>query len=227
MTTAGWAGAVRARLALGRLLPLGGAADGAWLTERAAEAVLRAVAAREVRGAVLGRLRIALADPELAAEPVVPPPPGALPPGLLRIEADFAAAPDEPIPAVADRLRAALHTAAVERLDLAVTEIDLRVTALLDAVPKPEPASPPAGVPAVGPQGEVGTTAAAVPGVARLTGTLGVPVRIEESSVRVECATARGHHPLAVALAVREAVTPVLPSPVPVAVLITDVPTGA
>jgi hypothetical protein len=78
-------------------------------------------------------------------------------------------------------------------------------------------------VSAVSPQGEVGSTVAKVPGVAHLTDTLGVPVRIEESSVRVECATAPGHRPLAVALAVREAVTAVLPSPVPVTVLITDV----
>ncbi|WP_351225197.1 hypothetical protein [Streptomyces sp. NPDC002133] len=227
MTTAGgWAATVRARMGLGRLLPLGGAGDGAWLTERAAEGVLRAAAAREVRGAVLGRLRIGLVGTETTAEPAVPPPPAALPPGPLRIEAEFEAAPDEPIPALAQRLRAALHAASAERLDLAVTEIDLRVTALLDAVAEPEPVNPPAGVPAVTPQDEVGTTAAAVPGVAHLTGTLGVPVRIEEASVRVECATSPGHRPLAVALAVREAVIPVLPSPVPVAVLITDVPTG-
>ncbi|MFC5800675.1 hypothetical protein [Streptomyces formicae] len=229
MTTAdGWAGTVRARLGLGRILPLGTAADGAWLTERAARSVLHAAAAREVRGAVLGRLRIGLADPGLAAEPVVPPPPGALPPGLLRIEADFAAVPDEPIPVLAERLRAALHTAAVERLDLAVTEIDLRVTALLDASPGPEPepdaGKPPAEVAAAAARGELGRAAAAVPGVARLTDVLGVAVRVAESSVRVECATARGHRPLTVALAVREAVAPLLAEPVPVAVLITDVP---
>ncbi|WP_262004306.1 hypothetical protein [Streptomyces sp. FIT100] len=233
MTTAdGWAGTVRARLGLGRILPLGTAADGAWLTERAAQSVLHAAAAGEVRGAVVGRLRIGLADPGLAAEPVVPPPPGALPPGLLRIEAEFAAAPDEPIPVLAERLRAALHTAAVERLDLAVTEIDLRVTALLDAAPGPESgAGPdpdsgksPAKVSAAPAQGELGRAAAAAPGVAHLTDALGVPVRVADSSVRVECATSRGHRPLAVALAVRKAVAPLLPEPVPVTVLITDVP---
>ncbi|MGW7369741.1 hypothetical protein ACWGI8_41555, partial [Streptomyces sp. NPDC054841] len=213
MTTAhGWAGAVRARLGLGRLLPLGGAADGAWLAERAADTVLHAVA-QEVRGVVPGRLRIALADPAAAGTPAVPPPPGALPPGPLRIEAEFAAAGDEPLPALAERLRAALLTASVERLDLAVTEIDLRVTELLDTAPEPSATPRPSGVSPVSPQGEVGSTAAASPqgevgstaaavrGVAHLTDTLGVPVRIEESYVRVECATAPGHRPLAVALA--------------------------
>ncbi|MFJ6580182.1 hypothetical protein ACIQMY_29985 [Streptomyces sp. NPDC091368] len=58
MTTAeGWTAAVRDRLAPGRLLPLGTAGDGAWITERAARGVL-APAAAAVRGAVPGTLRI-------------------------------------------------------------------------------------------------------------------------------------------------------------------------
>ena len=131
MTADAWTRAVRHQLRLGRLLPLGDRRDGAWITERAAEAVLRG-AAEQVRGVRLGALRIALADPEDAHEPAVPPPPGALPPGPLRITADFAAAATEPLPAAASRLRTALATAAAERLGLVVDEVDLQVTVLLD-----------------------------------------------------------------------------------------------
>ncbi|MER6085545.1 hypothetical protein ABT156_46025, partial [Streptomyces sp. NPDC001833] len=53
---------VRHLLGLGRLLPLGGPQDGAWLTEAAADAVLRRAAAG-VAGVRLGAVRIALADP--------------------------------------------------------------------------------------------------------------------------------------------------------------------
>ncbi|MFG2785650.1 nucleopolyhedrovirus P10 family protein [Streptomyces prunicolor] len=131
MTADAWAQAVRHQLRLGRLLPLGDRPDGAWIAERAAEGVLRD-AARQVRGVRLGALRIALADPENAHEPAVPPPPGALPPGPLRITADFAAVATEPLPATASRLRTALATAAAERLGLVVDEVDLQVTVLLD-----------------------------------------------------------------------------------------------
>ncbi|MGX1121441.1 hypothetical protein RKD37_006804 [Streptomyces ambofaciens] len=45
MTTAdGWTRTVRERLGLGRLLPLGGPEDGAWIAERAAREVLLAAA---------------------------------------------------------------------------------------------------------------------------------------------------------------------------------------
>ncbi|RST09978.1 hypothetical protein EF908_40860, partial [Streptomyces sp. WAC04770] len=40
----GWTAAVRQRLGLGRLLPLGGATDGVWIAETAAASVLRAEA---------------------------------------------------------------------------------------------------------------------------------------------------------------------------------------
>jgi len=131
MTADSWTRAVRHQLRLGRLLPLGDRREGTWIAERAAEGVLRD-AARQVRGVRLGALRIALADPENAHEPAVPPPPGALPPGPLRITADFAAVATEPLPATASRLRTALATAAAERLGLVVDEVDLRVTVLLD-----------------------------------------------------------------------------------------------
>ncbi|MGW0837195.1 nucleopolyhedrovirus P10 family protein [Streptomyces prunicolor] len=131
MTADAWTRAVRHQLRLGRLLPLGDRWDGAWIAEWAAEGVLRG-AAEQVRGVRLGALRIALADPEAAHEPAVPPPPGALPPGPLRITADFAAVATEPLPATASRLRTALAAAAAERLGLVVDEVDLQVTVLLD-----------------------------------------------------------------------------------------------
>ncbi|PJT48434.1 nucleopolyhedrovirus P10 family protein, partial [Streptomyces albidoflavus] len=56
MSTDGWTEAVRHQLGLGRLLPMGGARDGAWLTEAAARPVLRQ-AADTVPGARLGALR--------------------------------------------------------------------------------------------------------------------------------------------------------------------------
>ena len=131
MTADAWTRAVRHQLRLGRLLPLGDRRDGAWIAERAAEAVLRG-AAEQVRGVRLGVLRIGLADPADAHEPAVPPPPGAVPPGPLRITADFAAVASEPLPDAASRLRTALATAAAERLGLMVDEVDLQVTVLLD-----------------------------------------------------------------------------------------------
>ncbi|MEV4919610.1 hypothetical protein AB0K47_22715 [Streptomyces tirandamycinicus] len=315
----GWTGAVRARQRLGRLLPLGTPGDGAWLAEQAAEKVLRRAAER-VPGVLPGRIRVGLADPGSAGTPAVPPPPAALPPGPLRIEAEFAAIGAAPLVEPAERLRGALFTAAGERLGLRVTAVDLRITALLDGPPEPAgartpvaadlspdadpspvggPSSdahpPPDGGPvtagprevetdgtetyptethpaqtdraraadcarkpghtaAVGPEGAgqqaaegaggrlpgagageppdaiaiaIAAAAAAVPGVARLTGTLGAAVRADESSVRVECATAPGHRPVEVARAVRAAVTSVLPSPLPVTVLVTDVGLGA
>ncbi|MGH3325912.1 MAG: nucleopolyhedrovirus P10 family protein, partial [Streptomyces sp.] len=56
--------AVRQQLGLGRLLPLGDAADGAWLAETAAVATLRDAAAAALPEVRLGTLRISLADPD-------------------------------------------------------------------------------------------------------------------------------------------------------------------
>ncbi|MFE2135363.1 nucleopolyhedrovirus P10 family protein, partial [Streptomyces sp. NPDC059466] len=137
MTADRWTRAVRQQLGLGRLLPLGHHRDGAWITEEAAGAVLRRAAAA-VPGVRLDALRVSLTDPETTYEPAVPSPPGALPPGPLRVTGEFAAsagpsAPGgEPLPAAAARLRSALAAAATERLGLMVTEVDLRVTDLLD-----------------------------------------------------------------------------------------------
>ncbi|MER0242881.1 hypothetical protein AAHZ94_12780 [Streptomyces sp. HSW2009] len=123
--------AVRQQLGLGRLLPLGTALDGAWLTEHAATGALRTAAAT-VPGTRVTALRIDLADPTDAARPAVPAPPTALAPGPLRVSGEFLATADQPLPTSAERLRAVLHTTAVDRLGLAVTTVDLRVTGLLD-----------------------------------------------------------------------------------------------
>ncbi|MFF7688595.1 hypothetical protein ACFZB6_20865, partial [Streptomyces syringium] len=124
--------AVRQQLGLGRLLPLGGAADGAWITEHAAVGALRRAASAALPGARLGTVRLGLADPATAVPAAVPAPPSALPAGPLRLTADFAATVDEPLPAVAGRLRAALWSAGAETLGLDLDAVDLRATALLD-----------------------------------------------------------------------------------------------
>ncbi|MCZ9339987.1 nucleopolyhedrovirus P10 family protein, partial [Streptomyces sp. TRM76130] len=112
-------------LGLGRFLPLGTPPDGAWITERAARGVLLTAVAG-LPGARLDRLRLALADPDAAAAPAVPPPPSALPPGPLRITADLAATAAEPLPVTAARVRDTLTEAAALRLGLTVGEVDLR-----------------------------------------------------------------------------------------------------
>ncbi|WP_019545533.1 hypothetical protein [Streptomyces sulphureus] len=123
--------AVRQRLSLGRLLPLGDPADAAWIAESAAVAVLlRAV--EDVRGVRTEELRLSQ-DPDDAGEPVVEPPPSALPPGPLRLTATLSASGAEPFPAAAERLRTALLAAADERLGLRVHAADLEVVGMLEA----------------------------------------------------------------------------------------------
>ncbi|MFF4258152.1 nucleopolyhedrovirus P10 family protein [Streptomyces sp. NPDC001663] len=236
MTTADrWSQTVRHQLGLGRILPLGGARDGAWLAERAAETVLRR-AAGGLRGVRLTEVRIALADPEDTHEPAVPPPPSALPPGPLRVTAQFAATAAEPLPATAALLRTTLAAAATELLGLAVTEVDLRVTALLDEEPEPEdvgqPAPPRAEQPDDVDEVRVASAALTVPGVAHLTRSLGRPVHIEERRqegslphrhARVELAIDADHRAVDVALEVRAAVSEALPDHPTVAVLVTAV----
>ncbi|MGV9759403.1 nucleopolyhedrovirus P10 family protein [Streptomyces tricolor] len=239
MTAEQWTRMVRQQVGLGRLLPLGEAPDGAWITEAAARAVLAGAAAEGVPGMRLGALRIALADPEEVREPVVPAPPSALPPGPLRVTADFAVSAAEPLPAAASRLRRTLAGAA-ERLGLLVSEIDLRVTGLLDAdagagVPVSAPRPPAAREPADPDETAVTRAALAVPGVVRPTGSLGGlgrAVHIEERAgeaalprrhVRVEIATGADHRAVDVARQVRAAVGDALPDRPTVAVLITAV----
>ncbi|MFD7691130.1 nucleopolyhedrovirus P10 family protein, partial [Streptomyces sp. NPDC059781] len=144
MTVDRWARAVRQQAGLGRILALGGPRDGAWIAERAAEAVLRRAVVRDAPGVRLDGVRIGLADPEGATdEPVVPPPPGAVPPGVLRLTVEFAATAAWPVPVTASLLRGVLAEVAVERVGLAVGEVDLRVVELLDAEPGPEPGAAP------------------------------------------------------------------------------------
>ncbi|QPP09517.1 nucleopolyhedrovirus P10 family protein [Streptomyces bathyalis] len=131
MDAEGLSHAVRQQLGLGRLLPLGDAADGAWLAESTAEAALRRTAGQALPDARLGGLRIRLADPRDTSEPAVPAPPSALPPGPLHIDADFASPPHAPLTTMAELLRAALLTAADRELGLRVVTVDLRVTDLL------------------------------------------------------------------------------------------------
>ncbi|MER7048703.1 hypothetical protein [Streptomyces jumonjinensis] len=239
MTTAD---AVRRRLGLGRLLPLGEAADGAWLTEQAAGEVLR-IAAGGVADMELGKVRLALIDPETAAVPAVPPPPSALPPGPLRIDAELAVTALRPLAAVTDALRRALFSAARDTLGLAVEAVDLRVTALLETAgagsgrgarhgpPAAEPAGATGGEEGAGTAFRAGTGAtdavgravASVPGVAEPGAALGPAVRLAADHVRVEVATAPGHYPPAVARAVRMAVSGALGDDRPVSVLVTRV----
>lgn len=235
MTADRWTQAVRNQLGLGRLLPLGGPHDGAWITEAAATAVLRR-AARNVPGVRLTAVRLSLTDPDSAPEPAVPPPPSALPPGPLRITADFAATPTEPLPATASRLRTALTSAATNRLGLTVTEVDLRVTGLLEEAPG-TPAEDESDGPSEDPdlrldtdESRVAAAVRAVPGVTRLgavhiaagSGTASLPRR----HVRVEFEAGASAHTLDVARAVRTRVTEALPDHPSVAALVTAVTPG-
>ncbi|MFD8572776.1 nucleopolyhedrovirus P10 family protein [Streptomyces sp. NPDC059639] len=240
MTADRWAQAVRQQLGFGRLLPLGGPGDGAWITESAAEKALRR-AVTTVRGVRLGSLRLALAEENGSYTSVVPAPPSALPPGPLRIDAECATTADEPLPQAAARLREALSQAARDGLGLVVAEVDLQVTALLDSDPaegaeKEEPAD--AADEKSGPDGDEGRAARAaltVAGVARLTGALGglgravhieetpAPAALAHRHVRVELAVASTHRALDVARAVREAVSAAFTDGPSVAVLVTEV----
>ncbi|MFE1549024.1 hypothetical protein [Streptomyces sp. NPDC058718] len=206
MTTAeGWTAAVRARLAPGRLLPLGAPEDGAWITERAARTVLDGAAAA-VRGAVPGELRIG-PDTE----------------GVLRISVGFGAVAGRPLPELTAELRAALLTAAEDGLGLAVAAVDLRVTELLDAAPENSgPATPPPGRPSPATDDPAALAALRVEGVAGVTDALGPPVRRGSDGVRVELAVTAGHRPLDVARAARSAVTAAAPEATAVTVLVSE-----
>ncbi|MEU9959992.1 nucleopolyhedrovirus P10 family protein [Streptomyces sp. NPDC050982] len=240
MTADRWTQAVRNQLGLGRLLPLGGPHDGAWITEAAATAVLRR-AARSVPGARLTAVRLSLTDPDGAPEPAVPPPPSALPPGPLRITADFAATPAEPLPATASRLRTALAATATGVLGLKVTEVDLRVTGLLgpeedtgapdqDDEPAVRPAEP---TPAPDTdESRVASAVLSVLGVIALAGTGHIEERHGDATlprrhVRVEIKVQSPKRTLDVAREVRRAITEALPDHPSAAVLVTAVTPGS
>ncbi|MFE5596307.1 hypothetical protein [Streptomyces sp. NPDC056549] len=227
MTTAeGWTAAVRDRLAPGRLLPLGEAGDGAWITERAARGLLGPAAAA-VRGVVPGALRIGpdpLAGDDGAAQAgPLPVPPGGLGPGPLRITADFGAVAGRPLPDLAGELRAALLGAARDGLGLRVAAVDLRVTELLDAEPpEAEPAAPPPGRPAPATDDPVALAVLRVEGVAGVTDIWGPPVHRGPDQVRVELAVTAGHRPLDVARAARSAATAAAGGATAVTVLVSE-----
>jgi hypothetical protein len=142
---------VREQVSLGRLLPLGGAQDAAWITERAAVGMLRN-GADALAGVRLGDVAVVLtALPDRwdegggRAAPAAPV--GALPHVPVLIEAGFEATATEPLHRAADRLRAALLDTAEHRIGLAVDAVDLRVTGLLERdTEAPEPGT--AGEPA-------------------------------------------------------------------------------
>ncbi len=229
--------AIRQQLGLGRLLALGGPADGAWIAESAARAVLERAAAG-VRGVRLDALRLALADPDAAGEPVVPGPPSALPPGPLRVTAECVATADRPLPAVAEGLRARLGVAA-HGLGLVVEAVDLRITELVEPGELPRRTPLPrkrVQAPRIAPGRDPAARAAlGVPGVSRLTGTpggTGHAVQVEERRtpgalaarhLRIELATTAHHNALEVALAVRRSVAAALPDRPTVAVLVSAV----
>ncbi|MFJ8996548.1 nucleopolyhedrovirus P10 family protein [Streptomyces sp. NPDC102279] len=249
MTADRWAQVVRHQLGLGRLLPLGLSRDGAWITESAADAVLRR-AATAVDGVRLGALRIALADPDGPYASAVPAPPSALAPGPLRVTAEFGAAADptapgtDPLPTTAERLRLALSAAATQRLGLDVSEVDLQVTDLLTDPPeKPEnnkeesvreAAAPKAPkVPNDPEEARIAAVVRAVAGVTRLTDALGRSVDITAPAasepavprrhVRVELAVSADFRAVEVARAVRTAVAEAARDTPSVAVLVTAV----
>ncbi|GAA2631002.1 nucleopolyhedrovirus P10 family protein [Streptomyces axinellae] len=202
--------AVRHQLGLGRLLPLGEAEDGAWVTEAAAATALGGAAARAVPGVRLSGVRLDLSDAETAGPAAVPPPPSALPPGPLTLTADLAVPADRPVPAVADDLRHALLAAAEREWGLPLRTVDLRVTELLDEPYPPaaaasganghdtssgaRAAAAPSGAPRafVGSGGlaeEVAAAVLAVDGVDRLTPVLGPPLALSSGGPRPRAVT--------------------------------------
>jgi len=193
MTSERLAEAVRAQVALGRLLPLGEPAEGVWITEQAAAAALRAAAA-EVAGVRLGSLRMGTDES-----------------GALHAHAAFEAAPEQPLPLTAQRLRDVLWEAANDGLGLRIAAVDLTVTGLIDdalvppvpSAPEPGPTEPVAALP----EGEPGP----VPG-ARVSARLGGA----GSEAYTQIAVLAGHRVLDVARAVRAVAAPM-------AVLVTDV----
>ncbi|MFJ5079297.1 hypothetical protein ACIP8Z_32460 [Streptomyces sp. NPDC088553] len=213
MTTAeSWTAGVRDHLAPGRLLPLGAAAEKAWITERAVRDVL-ARGASGVRGVVPGTLRIGPADAPDAPDS-----------GAVLVTASFGAVAGRALPELTEALRAALLAAAEDGLGLVVDAVDLRVTELLDAAP-PEPdagTAPPPGPTSPATDDPVALAALGVTGVAAVTDTLGPPVRRGPDGVRVELAVTAGARPLDVARAVRTAVTAAAPEGAAVTVVVSD-----
>ncbi|MFD8645380.1 hypothetical protein ACFV14_34320 [Streptomyces zaomyceticus] len=229
MTTAeGWTAAVRDRLAPGRLLPLGAAAEGAWITERTVRDALGR-SAEAVRGVVPGAMRIgpAYRDPASeteAATATATEETGAVGTGAVLVRASFGAVAGRPLPELTEELRTALIAAAEDGIGLVVAAVDLRVTALLDAAPPgpAQPSAPPPGPTSPATDDPLALAALGVTGVAGVTDTLGPPVRRSADGVRVEVAVTAGARPLDVARAVRATVTAAAPEGTAVTVVVSD-----
>ncbi|MGW4158927.1 hypothetical protein [Streptomyces sp. NPDC004788] len=204
-----------------RLLPLGDATDGAWIAERAVRAELTE-AAWAVRGVVPERPRFRLVGE--AVDSPFPVPPGGLPPGDLRVALDFAATASRPLPQLAARLRVALLDVAERVLGLTVTEVDLRVTELLDTPPERTAASPPSGrTSPPTPDDPAALAALAAPGVAALTDAFGPALqRGPDGRLRIEVAVTAGHRALDAARAARTAVTAAAPGATTVTVVVSE-----
>ncbi|MFB7918338.1 hypothetical protein [Streptomyces sp. NPDC056061] len=206
----GWTATVRQRTGLGRLLPPGDPADGAWGSERAA-------VGGPGSGPVLGRLRIGASGPAATSDPRVAPP-GALPPGPLRMEADLSAVSGRPVPAETAALRPLPLSLSAADQDVGpmVSQVDVHVTEALEAPPEPRDPAPVEVRPA-------GLAAAKVPGVATPTTMPGGAAHPGPGHVRVEPATEPGHRVLDVARAVRAAVADTSVDRPSVVVLVTAV----
>lgn len=234
--------AVRDRLGLGRLLPLGPAEDGCWIAEQAAAGLLR----RSVTGAAglrITGLRIAGSAAAEGVRSPVPAPPSALPHGPVRFTAECALEPDAALPGAAEELRAALVEAAETRLGFLVEAVDLHVTELVDEAADTtggddEAAAAPLAVPVTagptGLSGCAGRAAGSVPGVLGPAPVLGgsassVHEHADGHHVQLEIAVAENRRTLDVAraarAAVQRAVTAETGGPVTVAVLVTAVRT--
>ncbi|BFO20397.1 hypothetical protein SHKM778_67850 [Streptomyces sp. KM77-8] len=181
---------MREQVGLGRIVPLGGARDGAWIAERAVGVVLRRAVSREVPGVRVDGVRVGLVDAEgwgngrscrrrwgrwgwgRCGWTSSSRRPGAT------VAGDFGGA------------AGVLGEAAAEGVGLRVVEVDLRVTELLDAEPVPERGAEPeareaAGEPVGSGDSEVGRVGAAVlgvSGVSRLTGVWGRAVHMTEEA---------------------------------------------
>ncbi|MFB7760462.1 MULTISPECIES: hypothetical protein [Streptomyces] len=224
--------AVRQQVELGRLVPLGSAADGAWLAERAAAGALRRAVAAAVPAARVEELRLAVTEPE-PAPAAVPPPASALPPGPLAMTATVAAPVHQPLPEYANALRLALAQAARDRLGLAVATIDLRVAGLIEDAG--EAGGPEVTATAPGPADRAGGGAVAA-AVRVVPGVYALPHRVEITDsaeppcrlVRLVLAVTDGRRVLDVVREARLAAAAAAlddeaPGPVRVSAVVTDV----
>ncbi|PBC81692.1 hypothetical protein BX261_1573 [Streptomyces sp. 2321.6] len=193
-----WAQAVRVQLGIGRVLPLGGPGDGAWITEQAAAGALRAAAGTPA-GVHLGSLRLSVADQVRTALLEAAVRELGLVVGVVDLQvSELLEEGEAPSPPPAGRAQEPPAPPAADEGSGATPE-------------------GPAGIPAV---------ARGVPGVARLAPVLGGAsraVRCTDGHVLIQLATAPGYRALDVSSAVRRAVAAAPAAPSTVAVLVTAV----